>query len=829
MKIFTTRAVLMAMCTLIFFSVRSQCPNIVWADEFSGNSLNLNNWDYQTGDGCGTSSTCGWGNNELQDYTTNNVVVSNGTLQIIADREVLRGNRSNYTSGRIRSINKGDWTYGRFEARIKLPQGGGLWPAFWMLSTNEPYGGWPQSGEIDIMEFVGNKPDETLGYIHYGDPYPDNQQQGTAFAFNDENFLSQFHEFAVEWNPNEIKWFVDGNLFQTKTAADLGSFNWPFDQDMHFLLNVAIGGNLGGVVDNTIFPATMEVEYVRVYDGGRPYVTGDRFVEYEGQNSYSIGNVSGNTNVTWTVPAGATIVSGQGTPNMILDWGTTAGTITAAVSTACGVETLVMNTNMAPPYAKEFSFENFDETGNAAYVSSDGALTEVANPAPNAINGSALSAEYVRSSTAQFDNIVFGTPAIADAAQYVFGDKRFYMDVYTAAPVGTEIIIQLETDTSTPSNFPDGRHSRYFGKTREVNSWHRVYFDFTDRPDFGAAPDNAITKLLVLFNSNTFTGDTYYFDNLDSYILGTGGPVNSAPTVSITAPGDGSSFADGTNVSIAAAAADSDGSVSQVEFFVNGNSVGVDTSSPYDINWTIGVGTYDITAVATDNESASTTSSGVTVTGQSSGPSNEVYVSSIVTGTQSAGRGNSNGTATVTILDNNGSPVANASVTGTFSGTFTETASGTTGSNGTVTVTTSGSAKGGLVVNFCVDDVTHGSLTYNSLLNLVTCTGASARMGETTVGADEVTSENIVTTTSVETYPNPFVSHFVVRVNLAETSSFAASIVSIDGRVLDTIAAQSLTEGQHSIQVNLSNFEAGIYFLQTMIDGQKTVHRVVKN
>jgi hypothetical protein len=89
MKIFTTRAVLMAMCTLIFFSVRSQCPNIVWADEFSGNSLNLNNWDYQTGDGCGTSSTCGWGNNELQDYTTNNVVVSNGTLQIIADREVL--------------------------------------------------------------------------------------------------------------------------------------------------------------------------------------------------------------------------------------------------------------------------------------------------------------------------------------------------------------------------------------------------------------------------------------------------------------------------------------------------------------------------------------------------------------------------------------------------------------------------------------------------------------------------------------------------------------------------------------------------------------------
>ena len=121
----------------------AQCPTLVWADEFNGTSLDLTKWEPQIGDGC-SEGICGWGNNELQSYKAENAVVSNGTLKIIAKKERVKG--SAYTSARLRTKGLADFTFGRFEASIKLPAGQGLWPAFWMLSTNEPYGGWPQSG-----------------------------------------------------------------------------------------------------------------------------------------------------------------------------------------------------------------------------------------------------------------------------------------------------------------------------------------------------------------------------------------------------------------------------------------------------------------------------------------------------------------------------------------------------------------------------------------------------------------------------------------------------------------------------------------------------------
>ena len=241
----------------------AQCPNLVWADEFNGTSLNTQDWNVQIGDGC-AEGICGWGNNEAQSYQQDNIVVSNGTLQITAKRERIRG--AQYTSGRITTQGKRDYTYGRFEARIKLPQGGGLWPAFWMLSTDTPYGTWPQSGEIDIMEFIGNDPTETFGTLHYGDLFPGNRNIGAPFPFYGADFFNTFHDFAIEWQANEIKWFVDGFLFQTRTPADLAPFNWPFDHDFHFLLNVAVGGSyVGFPTTQTIFPQTMLVDWVKVY------------------------------------------------------------------------------------------------------------------------------------------------------------------------------------------------------------------------------------------------------------------------------------------------------------------------------------------------------------------------------------------------------------------------------------------------------------------------------------------------------------------------------------------------------------------------------------
>ncbi|WP_221413320.1 polysaccharide lyase family 7 protein [Marinoscillum sp. 108] len=311
---------------------------------------------------------------------------------------------------------------------------------------------------------------------------------------------------------------------------------------------------------------------------------------------------------------------------------------------------------------------------------------------------------------------------------------------------------------------------------------------------------------------------TAHFDEL--YEGSGGGTGNSAPSVSITSPSNGATFNNGDNVSISANAADSDGSVSQVEFFVNGSSVGVDTSSPYSINWTIGVGSYDITAVATDNASASTTSSVVSVTGTSSGPATNTYVSAIVTGTQGAGKGKKHGTATVTILDNNGSAVANATVTGTFSGTFNETVSGSTDSNGTVELVTSSTAKGGVSVNLCVDDVTHASLVYNSSLNVVTCAGASARLG----GPLDESKKDV----ALGIYPNPTFSSFTLDIMLDKESFFDGRLLGMDGRVLRRIEPHILSQGNHQLQVDVDGLKKGVYFFEYTLDGKTQTSRIIK-
>ncbi|MFI0429509.1 polysaccharide lyase family 7 protein [Mariniflexile sp. HMF6888] len=310
---------------------------------------------------------------------------------------------------------------------------------------------------------------------------------------------------------------------------------------------------------------------------------------------------------------------------------------------------------------------------------------------------------------------------------------------------------------------------------------------------------------------------TAYFDELY-----TGTPSgNNSPSVSITSPSNGVSFNDGENVTISASASDSDGSISQVEFFVNGNSIGVDSSSPYSTNWTIGVGSFNITAVATDNESASTTSSTVTVTGN--GVGTDLYVSSIVTGTQNAGQGKKHGLATVTILDNNGVPVANATVTGTFSGTFNETVTGSTGSNGTVDLITSATTKGGVSVVLCVDDVTHSTLVYNSSLNVITCTGSSGKITRSTKLKNSQNNKM-----AFVVYPNPATTSFTVGLTLNEKSNFSARVISVDGKVVSTIQPQIFSEGTYQVTIDVSHLNRGIYFLETSLNGEKLTRQIVK-
>jgi beta-glucanase (GH16 family) len=242
--------------------------SLVWHDEFDGDRLDTSKWSPQVGDGCDIG-LCGWGNNELQAYTTANATVDNGLLVLTAREESVAGR--DYSSARIRTLGKGDWKYGRFEVRARLPVGQGMWPAIWMLPSDAVYGGWAASGEIDIVEARGQNPSTVLGTLHYGATFPNNQSSGASFSLASGTFTDSFHTFVLEWTEGRMVWYVDGSPYQVQTewSTTAAAFPAPFDQQFHMLLNVAVGGNFVGDPDaSTKFPQSMEVDYVRVYQKG---------------------------------------------------------------------------------------------------------------------------------------------------------------------------------------------------------------------------------------------------------------------------------------------------------------------------------------------------------------------------------------------------------------------------------------------------------------------------------------------------------------------------------------------------------------------------------
>ena len=241
---------------------------LVWEDEFNGLALNTDKWTAMTGDGT-EYGIPGWGNNELQYYRAENVNVSGGYLVITAKRESFGG--KGYTSGRIRTLGKGDWTYARVEFRAKMPLGQGLWAAIWMLPSEEVYGGWAASGEIDIVECLGHEPSTVHGTLHYGGESPDNTSSGASYTTDGWSFANEFHNFALEWEEGEMRWYVDGNLYQTQTSwrSSGGPYPAPFDQDFHLLVNLAVGGNWPGDPNaSTQFPQELSLDYIRVYQRG---------------------------------------------------------------------------------------------------------------------------------------------------------------------------------------------------------------------------------------------------------------------------------------------------------------------------------------------------------------------------------------------------------------------------------------------------------------------------------------------------------------------------------------------------------------------------------
>jgi beta-glucanase (GH16 family) len=233
---------------------------LVWSDEFNGDGMpDTSKWRYDVG---GT----GWGNNELEYYTqarAENARITNGMLVIEARKENFGGR--NYTSARLLTKGKAQWTYGKFEVRAKIPRGRGTWPAIWMLSATDPLK-WPEDGELDIMEEVGYMPNIIYGTAHNKlyNGANGKQKGGNKFISDAQD---AFHVYSIEWTANQVVWSIDSVAFFTYFDPSLGLDAWPYNQDFFMILNVAVGGNWGGAqgIDDSIFPQSMFIDYVRVY------------------------------------------------------------------------------------------------------------------------------------------------------------------------------------------------------------------------------------------------------------------------------------------------------------------------------------------------------------------------------------------------------------------------------------------------------------------------------------------------------------------------------------------------------------------------------------
>lgn len=248
-------------------SAADMCLQQTFREDFNGEVLNKSLWGFDIGDGCDIN-LCGWGNSERQYYHSDNVSLRDGHLVIRAD---VDNESKRIQSGKITTRNKFAQRYGRFEARIKVPGGLGLWPAFWLMPERQEKS-WPLEGEIDILERPGRDMTDlrtVIGAAHFGEVWPGNTHFA-QFLIMPQPWHEDFHIYAVDWSEGQLTWSVDGREFARVSKEDVGDFSWPFDnKDFYVILNMAVGGTLGGEVAPDALPAEMLVDYVSVYQSSK--------------------------------------------------------------------------------------------------------------------------------------------------------------------------------------------------------------------------------------------------------------------------------------------------------------------------------------------------------------------------------------------------------------------------------------------------------------------------------------------------------------------------------------------------------------------------------
>lgn len=307
-----------------WIDLTAQTRALVFSDEFSGATIDRSVWNF----GLGTT------NDNVHYYTDriDNARLTSGMLQIIARKESYNGYA--FTSALLQTKNVISWRYGRIEARMKMPAGDGFVPAFWLMPADDRYGWWPCSGEIDIMEYPSTEVNKIYGTAHARAYSAFTGSAPKSASLMVQDAASAFHVYAVEWSPDTISYYVDQTKYHTVTNNHTGSPAWPFDTPFYIIVNLAVGGGWVGTPGaSTVFPAVMEIDYVRVYQKlDEIGISGADYLPLSAAGvTYSVPAVSGAT-YTWSVPAGAQIASGQGTRQIQVNWGTVGGKVGVTIA-----------------------------------------------------------------------------------------------------------------------------------------------------------------------------------------------------------------------------------------------------------------------------------------------------------------------------------------------------------------------------------------------------------------------------------------------------------------------------------------------------------------
>lgn len=506
--------------------------NQVWKDDFNGTALDRNNWSQEVnGDG--------GGNGELQYYTDSprNMWVSGGFLNIKAIRETYNG--KSWTSARLRTKNIQDWTYGKIEARMKIPSDSGTWPAFWMLTSEQQRDshGWPQGGEIDIMETL-NTSQDILGTLHYGAYWPYNGNTGwpnpdNLIAPEAGRYKTDFHTYAVEWYEDHMVWSIDGVAKISSSRSKLDGVapvrsNWNsfYNRPFHVILNLAIGGALPGNPNGTeAAEQLMQVDYVAVYKNDATWsIEGDTYV-YRGE-TYKKYRVDGPTTASyqWTVPAGVTIVSGQGTREIVASIGNTArsGNFSVNFNSGCSLKTVSKPVTIEQGRTQMLA--NYEGGLGITHLQNGIAMTAgavVNNPAPGTVNTSAKVLRYVRDASQQWDNLKLSGFGKINSGELRSGRAKIFADVYysTSATniLGKELGGGLENAavvSVTPSwDGNTGRLARFNGTIGKSGEWRTVELGYTGTPDSGIAASQA-DNLVLMLDAGYNLGAEFYLDNI---------------------------------------------------------------------------------------------------------------------------------------------------------------------------------------------------------------------------------------------------------------------------------------------------------------------------